>query len=188
MKFFKFVFITLVFVCGFLGYLIWNHFKSPDFGGDFTLTYQAQPWKFSQEPPPLTLLYFGYAKCPDVCPMTLSYAGGAFRQLDEKQLKQTRLVFVSVDQKHDNPQDVADYAKNFFESFIGLSGSQEQIDSAIKLFPASYIVEDKPKSYLGYSISHTDKIFFLNRRGRVVDSLQSPRDSEMIYKKIQENL
>ena len=36
------------------------------------------------------------------------------------------------------------------------------IDLAIKPFGASYMVEENPKSYLGYSIAHTDRIFVLN--------------------------
>lgn len=158
-------------------------------GGDFTLTYRNQPWTFSTESKKLNLLYFGYTKCPDVCPMSLSHAGGAFKKINAEDLKNIRFIFVSVDQSHDNPNDVADYATNFFPSFLGLSGSLEQIDGAIKLFPASYIYEENPKSYLGYSISHTDRIFFLDRNGHMIDSIAGSKESsDSIYKKIQENL
>ncbi len=157
-------------------------------GGDFQLTYRGQPFQFSAAPKKLNLLYFGYAKCPDVCPLTLTFAGKAFKQLTPDEMINLRLMFVSVDAEHDNPNDVADYATNFFPEFIGLSGSQAQIDAAIGLFPASYMVEKNPKSYLGYSIIHTDRIFFLDDKGRVLDSVVGPRESESILAKIKEHL
>lgn len=182
---------TIIVVVGviYFGFQIWQTIKGPTSGGDFTLTYRGGTWNFSSAPKKLNLLYFGYTKCPDVCPMSLSYAGGAFRMLNAEDLKKIRFIFLSVDQAHDKPAEVADYATNFFPTFIGLSGSKEQIDKAIGLFPASYILEKDPKSYLGYSISHTDRIFFLNSKGFVVDSISGSKDgADAIYKKIKENL
>jgi len=121
--------------------------------------------------------------------MSLSYAGDAFRMLKSDELSDVRFLFLSVDQAHDKPNDVADYAANFFPTFIGLSGSKEQIDKTIGLFPASYVLEENPKSYLGYSISHTDRIFFLNSKGVVIDSISGSKEgSDSIYKKIKENI
>ena len=185
---FKVLVVTFFIVIISIGTLIWRASKAPKAGGDFNLTYRGQPWKFSNDPKRLNLLYFGYAKCPDVCPLTLSYVGSAFKNLSEKELSQIRLIFVSVDQEHDDPVAVAEYATNFYPSFTGLSGSREQIDSAIKLFPASYMIEENAKSYLGYSIAHTDRIFFLDDEGIVMDSLSSPRESDLVLNKIRENL
>lgn len=182
---------TIVAIVGglYFGIAIWKTMKGPISGGDFTLTYRGQHWTFSSATKKLNLLYFGYTKCPDVCPMSLSYAGGAFRMLKDEELKDTRFIFLSVDQAHDKPNEVADYATNFFPTFIGLSGSKEQIDKAIGLFPASYMLEENPKSYLGYSISHTDRIFFLDSDGIVIDSISGSKEgSESIYKKIKEHL
>ena len=178
-----FIFLTVV------GAFFWKvQHDTPVAGGNFTLTSNGQPWNFSDSPKKLNLLYFGYVKCPDVCPMTLSFAGGAFRDLTPEQLENVRFIFVSVDAAHDKPKDVADYATNFYPSFIGLSGSKEQIDAAIGLFPASYTVELNPKSYLGYSIIHTDRIFILNQKGFVIDSIPNLRASKTISEKIKENL
>lgn len=173
----------------YFGFQIWQTMKGPTFGGDFELTFRGRSWTFSSEPKKLNLLYLGYTKCPDVCPMSLSYAGGAFRMLSEQELKDVRFIFLSVDQSHDKPDEVADYATNFFPAFICLSGSKEQIDKTVGLFPASYMLEENPKSYLGYSISHTDRIFFLNSKGIVIDSVSGSKDgADAIYKKIKENL
>ncbi len=173
----------------YFGFAIWKTMKGPTFGGNFTLTYRGQNWIFSDAPKKLNMLYFGYTKCPDVCPVSLSNAGSAFRMLNDGELKDVRFIFLSVDQSHDKPDEVADYATNFFPTFIGLSGSKEQIDRTIGLFPASYMLEENPKSYLGYSISHTDRIFFLDSDGLVIDSITGSKEgAESIYKKIKEHL
>lgn len=160
----------------------------PPVGGDFVLTFRGEPWIFSKAPKDLNILYIGYAKCPDVCPMTLSHAGQAFRSLSESEAKDVRLVFLSVDRDNDNPDDVANYAAQFFPSFIGLSGSRDEIDKAVSMYRASYMIEKNPKSYLGYSIAHTDRLFFLNRKGVVVAMISGPKSAEEILKTIKENL
>ena len=161
---------------------------TPKIGGDFSALTASGPWTFSNEAKKLNLLYIGYAKCPDVCPMALSYSQEAFKKLTPEQLSELRFLFLSVDVENDTPQSVSDYAQQFHESFQGLTGSAEQIDSIVNLFKASYIVEKDPKSYLGYSISHTDRIFFLNKNGFVIDSVTSPRSSDLIIQKIKEHL
>lgn len=154
-----------------LATVFWLNNRERTYGGDFNLNFKNTNWKFSINPKQLNLIYFGYAKCPDVCPMTLTYTGQAFRKLTSEELKNVRFIFVSVDYEHDNPNDVADYAHNFFPEFIGLSGSQQQIDSTINLFPATYAVEKNENSFLGYSIMPTDRIFFLTKRGISIDSV-----------------
>jgi protein SCO1/2 len=188
MKIFKILSAVLLLLAIGIVYIIWKSSRPPEFGGDFNLTYEGQPWSFSANAKKLNLIYFGYAKCPDVCPLSLNYTGLAFKKLNPEELKNVRLLFLSVDQAHDDPVAVADYARNFFPDFIGLSGSKQQIDDTIKLYPASYIYEEDPKSYLGYSISHTDRLFFLDRNGIMIDSLPNPRDAETIYSKIKEHL
>ena len=162
--------------------------REPTYSGDFSANFRGNNWTFSQEANQLNLIYFGYAKCPDVCPLTLSFLGAAFKKLPVDQLSKLKVIFVSVDTAHDTPNDVADYAQNFNPGFIGLSGTQKQIDSTISHFPASYMVEENPKSHLGYSISHTDRVFIVNRQGRMIDSISSPRDVDSVLTKIKENL
>ncbi len=179
---------SFLLVVSIIGFMIWKAEERPTYGGNFTLTYKGQPWKFSYEAKPLNLIYFGYVKCPDVCPLTMTYVGGAFRKLSPEELKKVRFMFLSVDQAHDKPEEVAEYAQNFFPSFLGLSGSKKQIDDTINMYPASYMVEKDPKSYLGYSIIHTDRLFFLDDKGHMIDAMSSPRDSEKILEKIKEHL
>lgn len=187
-KIFQLIGLALLVCAGSLGYLIWKELKGPTMGGDFSLTLRGSPWDYSDDAKSVNLIYFGYAKCPDVCPMSLSYMGTAFSKLSQADLKKIRFLFVSVDHENDDPGNVADYATNFFPEFLGLSGSKTQIDDTIKLFPASYMVEKNPKSYLGYSIIHTDRVFILDKKGIVIDTIDSLRDSDVILQKIKEHI
>ncbi|MBC7466326.1 MAG: SCO family protein [Bdellovibrio sp.] len=171
-----------------VGAVLFYASQTPKLGGDFSALTEKGVWNFSDDPKPLNLLYVGYVKCPDVCPMALSFSAEAFRQLTDKERSQVRLTFVSVDIEHDTAKSVSDYALQFNPKFIGLTGSLKQMDKIMKLIGASYMVEPNPKSYLGYSIAHTDRIFFLNKKGYVLDSLANPRSAESVVQKIKENL
>lgn len=171
-----------------IAFMIWQQMRGPKLGGDFNLNYRGQAWTFSKNARELNLLYIGYAKCPDVCPLSLSYARQAFQELTEKQAKNVQLIFVSVDFENDNPQSVAEYAAQFNPSFVGLTGKEAEIRKAVDLFGASFMTEKNSKSYLGYSISHTDRLFFLNEDGIVVDTIPNPRVAGEIVRKIKEYL
>lgn len=171
-----------------VGTLLYYANQSPTLGGNFQAVSKQGPWNFKEDAKSLNLLYVGYAKCPDVCPMALSYTHDAFAKLSDQQKNNIRFLFVSVDVEHDTVESVQAYATQFDPQFIGLTGTKIQMDQIMKLFGASYIVEPNPKSYLGYSISHTDRIYFLNKKGVVIDSLTSPRGSDLILQKIKENL
>lgn len=167
---------------------IWTMTRPPKLGGDFTLNHQGQDWNLVKNSKKLNVLYIGYAQCPDVCPMSLSIASQAFRQLNEKDLTKTQLIFLSVDYEHDTPETVDQYAKQFFSSFLGMTGSKEQIDFTVSQMKASYAVQKNVDSYLGYSIAHTDRLYFLDKKGMILDSVPSPRDYKLVLQKIKENL
>lgn len=168
--------------------LLWFLQREQKIGGDFTLKDREASWTFLHHAKDLNLLYIGYAKCPDVCPMTLSVAAQAFQRLDVYELKKVNLLFLSVDYEHDLPADVADYASDFFPDFIGLTGSKKQIDQTVSLYGVNYIFEKTPNSYLGYSIAHPDRLFFLDNKGYVIGTISNPRSPDIILQSIKENL
>jgi protein SCO1/2 len=103
---------------------------------EFTLTDTAgQKYSFAQQTAgKATLLFFGYTRCPDICPATMADIGVALRQLPESVSKQVTVVFVSTDVKHDTGAIITRWLKNFspntHASFVGLRGTQSQIDAA----------------------------------------------------------
>jgi protein SCO1/2 len=81
-----------------------------------------------------TLLYFGYTTCPDVCPATMADISLALKSLPAALQRETDVVFVSTDVKHDTgpiiTQWLSNFAPNTTATFTGLRGTQAQIDAA----------------------------------------------------------
>jgi protein SCO1 len=81
-----------------------------------------------------TLLFFGYTRCPDVCPTTMADVAVALRGLDPALVEQLQVVFVTTDPAYDTPAVLGEYLARFDadlpEPFIGLTGDQELIDQA----------------------------------------------------------
>jgi protein SCO1 len=102
----------------------------------FTLTDTAgRPYRFGTatagKP---TLLYFGYTHCPDVCPTTLADIALALQAVPASVRQQTQVVFVTTDVKRDTAAVLKRYLGQFDPGlpnpFVGLTGSQPQIDAA----------------------------------------------------------
>ncbi len=81
-----------------------------------------------------TLLFFGYTRCPDVCPTTMADIAVALRGLDPARVQQVQVVFVTTDPKTDTPAVLGEYLSRFDADlprpFIGLTGDQAAIDQA----------------------------------------------------------
>lgn len=81
-----------------------------------------------------TLLFFGYTRCPDVCPTTMADIAVALRGLDASLVKQLQVVFVTTDPAYDTPAVLGEYLGRFDadlpQHFIGLTGDQAAIDQA----------------------------------------------------------
>ena len=77
----------------------------------------------------LTLLYFGYLNCPDICPVHLAQIAEVFDQLPAV-ARDAVVVFVSVDPDRDSPEEIRTYLDNFDSRFVGLTGTMAELESA----------------------------------------------------------
>lgn len=77
----------------------------------------------------LTLLYFGYLNCPDICPVHLAQIAETFDQVPEV-ARETEVVFVSVDPHRDAPDEIRAFLDNFDSRFVGLTGTLEEVQAA----------------------------------------------------------
>ena len=78
----------------------------------------------------VTLLFFGYTHCPDMCPMQMHIIAQAFRKLPASLADQFKVVFVTTDPARDSPQAMRTWLDNFDKRFIGLTGTNAAIDAA----------------------------------------------------------
>lgn len=125
------------------------------------------------------MMTFGYTFCPDVCPTTLSTMVSAL-ELMGKDADQVVPIFVTIDPARDTPDILKDYMSAFGPSFVGLTGTREQVDAAAKSFKVRYVIhppmEGDPKNYL---VDHSAGIYIMDRDGRFVAKmghLSAPED------------
>lgn len=126
---------------------------------EFTLTdTSGEPYDFVAETEgKLTLLYFGYLNCPDICPVHLAQIAETFDAIPEV-ARDAEVVFVSVDPGRDSPEEIRDFLDNFDTRFVGLTGTKEELDAAqtaAGLPPATLVGEgeDYTVDHAGWVIS-----------------------------------
>ena len=109
-----------------------------------------------------TLVYFGFTRCPDVCPTTLVKLAQALKQAA---LGSLRVAFVSVDPERDTSAVVGLYAHAFDPSFQGVTGKPEEIRRVAKNFAVAFNRVDLPGG--DYTMDHSAVIFLVDARGIV---------------------
>ena len=77
----------------------------------------------------VTLLFFGYTHCPDLCPLTMSNTAVAIRELPKADQSKVRVLFVSVDPYRDTPARLRSWLGGFNPAFVGLRGTLKQVEA-----------------------------------------------------------
>lgn len=151
-----------------------SHPPTPKFGGPFTLV-GADGKSFSSQAlagKPYAI-YFGFTRCGDVCPTTLSRLVKLRREAANEQAM--RIVFVTIDPANDGPKEVGQYAGLFNAPIIGLTGSQAQIDQVKKQY--GIYAEPVPHAPMGKQMEHTATVLLFDRSGRFAGTI-SPDGTE----------
>ncbi len=106
----------------------------------------------------LTYLYFGYTRCPDACPTTMADLSLALSKQPADVRSRVRVVFVTTDPARDTPAVLQAWLAHFDGSFVGLTGSQAQIQLAERL---AGVPLAKPEQVAGggYSVQHSAELF-----------------------------
>lgn len=114
------------------------------------------------------LIYFGYASCPDVCPLDNARNAEASALLATKGLKVTP-VFITVDPARDTPAVLADYASNF-DGLVALTGTEAQTAAAATAYKVYYQIPQKRDP--GYTVDHTTLTYLVLPKTGFVEFFQ----------------
>ena len=112
----------------------------------------------------VTLLFFGYTHCPDVCPTTLAGISQAINKLGP-QADGVRVLFVTVDPKRDNPEILKSYVRAFGPQLVGLRGTDDQLRKLSKRYHVAYSL-GKPDKQGNYTVTHSGTVFIFDKQGR----------------------
>lgn len=136
-------------------------------GGDFRLREKAGWLQLASLKGKVTVLFFGYTSCPDVCPSTLGTLSAVAQQLTSLERAQLRVVFITLDPKRDTAEVLHDYVHQFPLVAHGLTGSPETIAEIAQRYGAQYRQVALPDSSLGYAIDHSAAVYLIDREGRL---------------------
>lgn len=152
---------------GLPGAVLRNRLRGPQLGTpqakpDIRLTtVDGKPFRLIEDTKgTLTLLFFGYTNCPDVCPVHAASVAKVMKSMPDEVSSKIRFVFVTTDPERDTPEVLKKWLANFHPSFIGLTGTPEEITQAqlaANLLPA---VREFPDSTARatYLVSHAAQV------------------------------
>jgi protein SCO1 len=114
----------------------------------------GQPYSLAADTDkPLTLVFFGYTRCPDICQVVMGSLASAMTRLDEADRQQVDVVFVTTDPARDDEATLRDYLDRFDPSFIGLTGDLDTIVAVGADLAVAVDQGDKLPSG-GYEVTH----------------------------------
>lgn len=133
---------------------------------DFTLSDQyGQPFTLSEQQGKLVLIFFGFASCPDICPVELANLAAVKRELGAS-AESMQVAMVTLDPERDTPERLASYMRAFDPTFVGLHGDAETLAPIIKAYGVYAERRDLPDSALGYTIDHSGFVYLIDKAGR----------------------
>ena len=110
----------------------------------------------------VTLLYFGYTHCPDVCPTTLARVRRALGRLEAS--GEVRVLFVTVDPARDTRAALERYVGAFGAPFVGLRGTPAQLRDLARRYRVAYS-RAEPGPDGAYPVTHSNAVFVFDRQG-----------------------
>jgi protein SCO1/2 len=101
----------------------------------------------------LTLVFFGYTHCPDICGVVMSNLASAMTRLDESERDRVDVVFVTTDPSRDSGEVLSRYLTHFDPSFLGLTGDLATITQVARPLGVG-ITEGERLPSGGYDVTH----------------------------------
>lgn len=128
----------------------------------------------------VTVLFFGYTHCPDVCPTTMADLSLAYDMLAPDVRDQVRVVFVTEDPLRDSPEVTREWLDRFDRDFTGLIGGNMFTAAALRelYLPETAHVQDPSGSSTNpgggddaheeYGVEHAGAVYAWGPSGRSV--------------------
>ncbi|MFH0262966.1 SCO family protein [Vibrio barjaei] len=126
---------------------------------------------FEQTDPRTRIVYFGFTRCPDVCPTSLAMLAGALNQIDDETKQTLRPMFISLDPERDAAEASAEYAHYFHPMIEGLSAPLEVTKPLAHKYGVIFRKTELEDSKLGYTLDHSSYFYFLSPDGTLIEKV-----------------
>ncbi len=109
----------------------------------------------------LTLVYFGYTFCPDVCPFDTARNAEAVELLEQDGIM-VKPVMITIDPARDTPEAMGDFASYIHPRMVGLSGTEAQTKAAAKAYQVYFAKEQEPEDPEFYLMEHSTFTYLMH--------------------------
>ena len=138
-----------------------------EIGGEFELTNQrGERMRLSDLAGDAVMMFFGYTFCPDICPATLARMREVKAALPPEDAARFTGVLVSVDPARDTPQRLGQYVEFFDPGFLGLTGSDDEIEDVARRYGAQFMIP-AGQSEDSYLVNHSSIGYLIDPAGHV---------------------
>jgi protein SCO1 len=137
-----------------------------DYGKALKLTdHTGKPRSLDDFKGKVTLVFFGFTHCPEVCPSTLRELANLLKQLGNDAAN-VQVLFVTLDPERDTQELLAKYVPSFHPNILALRGDEAATKAAAQSFHVFY--EKRPGSTAqNYTIEHFTGTFIFDREGKL---------------------
>ncbi|KAK0655827.1 cytochrome c oxidase-like protein [Cercophora newfieldiana] len=118
-----------------------------------------------------SLVYFGFTHCPDICPEELDKMARMFDVVQAEQPDGLLPVFVTCDPVRDGPKELKEYLAEFHPSFVGLTGTYDQIKAMCKAYRVYFSTPSQVKPGQDYLVDHSIYFYLMDPEGDFVEAL-----------------
>lgn len=137
------------------------------------ITHSGEPLTLEDLKDQWTFLFFGYTSCPDVCPTTMAAMSQAWSRWQEAGLTEdTGVLFVSVDPRRDTPERLANYVPYFNPAFVGVTGSDAQLQQLTGSLGIAYARHEEGGE--NYLVDHSAAVLLINPEGEFQALFRAP--------------
>ena len=138
-----------------------------EIGGEFDLVSQSgERMRLSDLAGDAVMMFFGYTFCPDVCPATLARMREVKAALSSEDAVRFTGVLISVDPARDTPQRLGQYVEFFDPGFVGLTGSEDEIEDVARRYGAQFMIPEG-QSEDSYLVNHSSIGYLIDPAGHV---------------------
>ncbi len=134
-----------------------------------------------------SLFFVGYTHCPDICPTTMAVMTQVSEYMREQEMPPPQIVFLSIDPKRDTVQLLKQYVEYFDKDFVGLTGTEAQVQALSIQLNAVYRKAPGSSGKMtedDYLMDHSSALMLLNPDGNLQSILTAPHLPGIIIESI----
>jgi len=114
----------------------------------------------------VTLVFFGYTSCPDICPVHLANLAAVLDKMPDSVQTHVAVVFVTTDPARDTPAVIDQWVHGFDPNFIGLTASDSVITRAQHEMQLDPAIKGAVDAKGGYPVGHAAAVIAFTRDGK----------------------